>query len=903
MNTKPAGTITFLFTDIEGSTRLLQAHPDGYESMLVRQREIIGSSAAARNGVIVDTAGDSCFAAFSRAVDAVLAAVEAQRSLCSEAWPAGEQLRVRIGLHTGAPSVSAEGYVGIDVHKAARIAAAARGGQILASRATAGLVESELPAGINLRDLGLQRLKDLTLPDNLFQIGADGLQTEFPALRTLDSRNNNLPLQPTSFIGREEEFKKAKRLLAGNRLLTLTGPGGAGKTRLALQLAADALEEFADGVYFVSLAPITDPANLSGAIAEALPFTPGPREETLTALARYLEGLELLLVIDNFEHMVSAATVVSRLLENASGLKVLTTSREPLGLAGEQEFPVPPLLLPSDVSDQSPDILSKYASVQLFIQRTQAINPAFQLTAMNAQAVCGICIRLDGLPLSLELAAARMKLFTPQKLLDRLDNRFSLLRAIRKNTPVRQQTLRNTIDWSYNLLDEGERTLFARFAVFAGGCTLEAAEQICGSDSLFPPSIDVVNGIDSLLNKSLLRQSIGSEGEPRFYMLETIREYAAEHLASSSESKSLEREHVTFFADMAERFRAAQIAQGVTREEDVAWIRRFAADHDNFRAALARSYESGNLVAAYRIVGGLGVYYLDQGSVSEALQWAGRLLQSGADVDPNLEYFVTRIAGQSAHAAGDTAGAKRYFTRAEQLAELTGNRVDLGYAIMMGVWGHIGDPVRHEELERKTRRAMALFEEARNLSGYASAHVSLGELYRAQGRYEEARVEYEASIEARPGGSLHGAFNNLGFVHYRLGNREIATGFFGRILTEERNGTLSPLSVGYALVGMAAVSSDPERAARLLASSNRLFTSSGAVLDHADQLEYEAVLARVTEALDSASLEKVRTDSRTMSIRDMIAYALEEAGVPAGESGPAESEGPSPERKNSSASR
>src|SRR6266699_3451177 len=480
MHDLPRGTVTLLFTDIEGSTHLLKQLGDRYTGVLSECRQLLRAVFQEWSGREVDTQGDAFFVAFARATDAVLAAVDAQRAIANHPWPEGVAVRVRMGLHTGEPALTSEGYVGLDVHRAARIMSAGHGGQVLLSQTTCNLVEQDLPDDVGLRELGQYRLKDLGRPRRLFQLVISDLPTDFPALRTLDSFPNNLPVQPTPFLGREKELAVVGDLLRRKdaRLVTLTGSGGSGKTRLGLQVAAELSDLFGDGVFFVNLAPISDPAFVVSTIVETLGLREGVGQSLQERLREELRLKHMLLLLDNFEQVVSAAEQVAALLVACPQLKVLVTSREVLHVRAEHEYVVLPLELPDPKRLPDLTVLSQYAAIALFIQRAQAVKPDFQMTNANSRAIVEICARLDGLPLAIELAAARMKLFAPQALLARLGQRLQVLTGMSRDVPARQQTLRNTIEWSYNMLDEQEQRLFRQLSVFVGGCTLEAVEAV-----------------------------------------------------------------------------------------------------------------------------------------------------------------------------------------------------------------------------------------------------------------------------------------------------------------------------------------------------------------------------------------------------------------------------------------
>ena len=552
----PTGTVTFLFTDVEGSTRLLQEHGPAYADLLAEHRRVIREAFARHDGVEVDTQGDAFFVAFPRAADAVAAAVEAQRAL--EPGP----IRVRMGIHTGEPLVTDEGYVGIDVHRAARIAASAHGGQIVVSETTRGLLEADAP----VRDLGEHRLKDLIGAERLFQLG----EGDFPPLRTLDA--TNLPVVSIPLVGRERELEELVALLSnGTRLLTLTGPGGTGKTRLALQVAAELVGSLHDGVFWVSLAGLTDPELLPSEVAQTI----GAPDD----LTGFLRGRELLLLLDNFEHLLDAAPVVSAVLGACARVRVLVTSRAPLRVAGEHEYRLEPL--------------PQKQAAALFVERARAVGREVAPDATVEE----ICRRLDGLPLAVELAAARTKLLAPERLLERLDSALAVLTSGARDAPERQRTLRATIEWSYDLLDPSARELFARLSVFSGTFPLEAAEEVCGAE---------LDDLGALVDYSLVKPI----GDDRFLMLETIGEYALEQLGERNEEEELRRRHAAFFSALAEQ------AYEHRFDAEAEWSARLDSDHDDLRAALDWLLEN-DPDRALELAGALGWFWLSRGLLRE----------------------------------------------------------------------------------------------------------------------------------------------------------------------------------------------------------------------------------------------------------------------------------------------
>ncbi len=654
----PTGTITLLFTDIEGSTLLLQQLGDRYESVLADCRRLLRRAFQAQHGQEVDTQGDSFFVAFARATDALSAAVESQRTLASHPWPEGAAVRVRMGLHTGEPSLTHGDFVGLDVHHAARIMSAGHGGQVLLSQTTHDLVEYDLPDDVSLRDLGEYRLKDLGRPIRLFQAVISDLPADFPPLKTLDTHPHNLPIQPTPLVGREREVATVCELLRRQevRLVTLTGPGGIGKTRLSLQVAAELSEPFVDGMFFVDLAPLSDPALVVATIAQRLGIWEGTGQSLLERLKEGLHQKQALLLLDNFEQVLSAAVQVADLLTDCPRLKVLVTSRERLRVRAEQEFAVPPLALPA--TKQLPDLaaLAQYEAVTLFLQCARAVKADFQLTTANARAVTDICAGLDGLPLAIELAAARLKLLPPQALQARFAKRLPMLTSGAQDAPARQQTLRNTIAWSYHLLSAEERCLFRRLAVFVGGCTLEAVEAVY--EALGDETGKVFDGVASLIDKSLVQQRAQREEEPRLVMLETIREYGLE---SARETEATRQVHAAYYLALAEE--AAAKLQG---PQQATWLERLEMEHDNLRAALGwfleRNGDGSSREMALRLGGALWKFWSARGLSSEGRTFLERALAGSEGV-------AASVRAKALSAAADFALLQSVDDRTEALCQ------------------------------------------------------------------------------------------------------------------------------------------------------------------------------------------------------------------------------------------
>jgi predicted ATPase/class 3 adenylate cyclase len=718
----PSGTVTFLFSDVEGSTRLLQEHPDAYADLLTDHRRRLREVFVAHGGIEVDTQGDAFFVAFARASEALAAARGAQEAL------ADTPIRVRIGVHTGEPVVTDEGYVGIDVHKGARIAAAGHGGQVLASEQTALLVEQG-----GLRDLGRYRLKDLTAPERIYQLG----EGEFPPLKSLNA--TNLPVAASPLIGREEELKElVSLLLNGTRVLTVTGPGGTGKTRLALQVAAELVEEFEDGVFWVPLQGVSDPELVLAAVSQTL-----GAGDNLTA---YLRRRRTLLLLDNLEHLLDAASLLADLVGACAELRLLGTSRAPLRIEGEHELPLEPL--------------PERQAATLFVERARSAGRRLEPDA----TVTAICRRLDNLPLALELAAARTRLLDAPALLARLDHSLPLLTGGRRDAPERQRTLRATIEWSYDLLDEAARRLFARLGAFAGSFSLDSAEAVCDAD---------FDSIAALVELSLLKPI----GVDRFVMLETIREYANEQLEASGESDRLRRRHAEHFLELVEHAPGLDASPALSANiaDTTEWRVRVREDYDNVHLALVWFREAGDLEREFRLIFPLAWLFLWlHGGMKEAAQMFESILARAGATNPvtrvdamqSLSHFGTyldretrrQLAEESlvlARALGDKGRiewslrrlalrqeaprqARRMLLECESLARELPEKARLAW-IQQNLGALAIDDGDFEEARRRLRESVDLFEEIGGAWQAANALSGLASLSVFEQRYDEAR--------------------------------------------------------------------------------------------------------------------------------------------------------------------
>jgi len=811
----PTGTVTFLFTDVEGSTRLLHELGDVYADVLAEHRRVLRDAFTRRGGVEVDTQGDAFFVAFSKASQALTAAREAQEAL--EPGP----IRVRMGVHTGEPLLTEEGYIGIDVHRAARIAAAGHGGQILVSQSTRDLARAD-----SLLDLGPHRLKDLTAPERIYQLGDD----DFPPLKSLNQ--SNLPLQRAPLVGRIDELREVLNLLKSTRILTLTGAGGSGKTRLALQAAAEVVDEFPDGVWFVSLAALNDAELVLSTVASAV----GAKGD----VADFLRGKCLLLLLDNLEQLLpEAAPKVAGLLE-APGVKLLTTSRERLAVSGEQEYTVP--TLPLD------------AAVDLFTQRARQLKPSFE----PDDHVAEIAHRVDGLPLALELAAARVKVLSAEGIAKRLDQSLTLLTAGARDAPRRQQTLRATIEWSYDLLDPADQQLLACLAVFAGSLDVESAVVVCSAD---------LDGLQSLVDKSLLRET----EDGRFFMLETIREYALERFELSHDHEEIRRRH----ADRALKRAKSPLDRNLRLE----WHAAIERDYPDFRGALTWLREIGDHQSLLQLASRLGSYWDARLQLAEGRLWLEEALEASLEVTPERGRALATL-GHIRWRQGDLPAARSSIAMAEAAARDLGDEVLLAdaHSYRGGLESMAGNlKAARAEYEKAT----ALHRARSDTALVAVMEHDLGLISVTEKDYPRARRHFEESFRlARESGVdwyAAGVLASLGYLELEEGNLERANSAVKEGLRLALDLGVVDTSTAHDLYTLAAVTmlrGEPPAACVLVGASDAAFDLAGVAREPTAERAREETLRQAEARMGGEAMERAYARGSALTVVEAVEYAV-----------------------------
>lgn len=817
----------------------------------------------------VGTRGDGFLAVFPSAVDAVAASVAAQRLLAEHVWPADGPIRVRMGMHSGEGTPGGDEYVGLEVHLAARIAAAGHGGQVLLSEATRALVVDRLPDGVRLQPLGTFRLKDFPGPERLHQLEIAGLPSQFPPLRAVDVRRAHVPPEMTSFIGRSTELKEIARLLAERRLVTLTGPGGTGKTRLALRTAADVADRFPDGTFFVALATVRDVSRLPVTIAAGLELPEEPGRPAAEVLRGWLGERELLLVLDNLEQIEGAGPVVDDLLASTPNVRVLATSRAPLRISGEQEVAVPPLPVPHPEAGAA--ALAASEAVRLFVDRGRLVRSDISPSEADLRVIADIVERLDGLPLAIELAAARVRLLSPTAIRNRLRRRLDALAGGPSTVPARQRSLRETIAWSHDLLDEPERALFRRLGVFVGGWTFETAEAVCAS----PPVAEVESSLERLALQSLIQPSpVGDD--PRFTMLQTIGDFARERLEASGEAADVERRHTAFFRRLAEEALGPAGDQDRKTWFDRRVMDRLEADLDNLRAAIERAVRGGEPEHALAIAAVLRYFWLQRNHGGEGLRTLIALIdEAGVSEGPE---FAAATAAASAMATwlGDFATGRRIGEVSVEAYRRLGDRS--GCARVMATLGFATIEVDPEAALALNTESLEAFRELGDIRGEGQALLGRATAQFALGRLSEARESVERSLEKlREAGDHHFALFSsifLGRIKLLMGDAEGINEYRSVLETSRAVDLQLGIAIALEYLGEVAVwVGDVRRAVRLGAVAERLRQKLGGGIAPQIGGALEPLIVGRKE-LPAEVFESEVATGRTMDIDSAIAEAL-----------------------------
>ncbi len=811
MNTQPTGNVTFLFTDIEGSTKLAQENDETYLASLERHHEILNEAIERNNGFVFKIIGDAFCCAFTESGDAIIAAIESQVKLCSEDW-GDSAIKVRMGIHTGHAEWNGKDYMGyMTLARTNRVMSSAYGNQILISNDVRNtLAEINIPE-VSFRDLGERRLKDLIQPMKLFQIIFPNIPSDFPPLKTLDARPNNLPVQLTSFIGREKELSDIKRLLSGTRLLTLLGSGGTGKTRLALQAGADMIDEFANGVWLVELAEISDPSILAQKVLRALGAEEDPSGSMDETLADFLKDKQMLLILDNCEHVVHECSHLSEILQTrCQQLKILATSREALKCAGEQTYHIPSLAHPQRSEKISPERLSQYEAVRLFIERALLVNPGFRITNDNAPSLVEVCARLDGIPLAIELAAARMKAMSVEKLHDRLDDRFALLTAGRRTALPRQQTLKALIDWSYDLLPDEEKTLWKRLSVFSGGFSLEAAEEICSDDDL--ERYGILDYVSNLAEKSIL---IFDAPTDRYKMLETILQYGKDLLTDKDEHDALQKKHLSYFLNFA----VEQNKKSKATDQNQAFS-LIESDHGNIQSALSYALASGDFHAAADIAMSVSYFWIIRGYLFVGNSWFDEILKHEEQIPKKLLYVLLDKAGGLKLHQSAYDECEKFYRRSFSIKEELGEKLEMSKSLnnLGSISARKGD---YENAGKMFEQYLSIIRDLGLRENLPNAlnNLSLLELY--TGAYDKARLSIEESLklceEFGNNNERYYAFRNAGKLAFELGEYDKSAEYHEKALADSRESSYkSGIAVTLAELSQVMIEKGDHKRAKLM---------------------------------------------------------------------------------------
>jgi len=874
----PSGAaVIFLFTDIERSSILWETHPQAMGRALAQHDALMSAVFAEHRGQVFKTMGDAFCVVFDSALDALVAAVAAQRQLAMAAWEETGPLRVRMALHSGEAQRRDGDYFGPTLNRVARLLATAHGGQTLLSAAAADRIRAAMPPDISLRDLGERRLKDLSQPERIFQVVVRDLPAEFPPLRSLEVLPNNLPAQVTTFVGRAREMAEVKRLLAASRLVTLTGPGGTGKTRLSLQVAAEVLETFPHGVWLVELATITDPDLLPEAVAEVLDVRTEAGRSTLDTLLDALRPRHLLLVLDNCEHLVVAcARLATALLARCPQLRILASSREPLNIAGESLWPVPALTSAEfeNAAELNLADLAQLESVQLFVDRAAAVRPGFALTSENSRLIAEIGWRLDGIPLAIELAAARVKLLPLSQILERLDDRFRFLTGGNRTALPRQQTLGALIEWSHDLLTPPERALLRRLTVFVAGRTLEMTEEVCSGDGL--ERHEIFDRLSSLVDKSLVTAERGPNDEPRYTLLESIWSFANERLEEHGETARFQRRHLEYFVRFAEKAEP-ELSGGRQKE----WLDRLSVEHHNLNHALRFSLESpGTVPLGLRLAGALIRYWEVRNYFVEGYEHCLKLLQAGPAEDLTAQARILFGAGRLAWCQDRDADARRHYREAHRLYQTLGMNAESGFA--EAFLGYIerneGNPA---EARAHFDRAQAIGEELQSqhllaivTSGRGSLAADADDLIQARELKEKSLAAFEQLADQWIVGLLHGG---LGRVCLALGDAASAQHHLLQSMTIARE-LGNKWAIPYlleAIGDLMAGRGQAERSVRLYGAASAQREALAQSFSRVEQGIHDRALDRLRSLVAPDRFEAAWQTGRDLSLPSAIRLALD----------------------------
>jgi predicted ATPase/class 3 adenylate cyclase len=862
---------TFLFTDIEGSTQLWEREPERMEPALALHDVFARTAVEEHRGTVVKMTGDGMCAAFDDPLDAIVATLRFQQALADPAATHGVALRVRCGLHAGIVERRDNDFFGTVVNRAARIMAAAHGGQVLLSQAVAMLVRERLPAGVTLRELGVVRLRDLASPERVHQVVHPELRQDFPALRSLTTTPNNLPHQVTSFIGRERELAEARRWLKKTRLLTLLGVGGLGKTRLSLQVAADVMDDYPDGVWLVELAPLADARLVPQAVASVLGVKEEAGRPVQEALLKAVKDRRLLLILDNCEHLLQAcAEMGGQLLQAAPNLRILASSREPLHVAGETTYPLPALAVPDLHQQITPAALTQFEGVRLFVDRAVAAQPAFRVTDHNAATVVDICRRLDGIPLAIELAAARVRALSVQTIAERLSDRFRLLTSGDRTALPRQQTLRALIDWSYDLLTAHERALLRRLSVFAGGFPVEAAEAVGAGGEI--AAANVLDLLTRLVEKSLVALELESA---RYRLLETVRQYAQERLGESAEGNDTRTRHLAFFLALAEKARPELVGpeQGV-------WLARLDLERENILLAHAWCDRAdGGAELGLRLIYSVKPYFFNRGLLALLHRLTvDALTRADAQERSLARCRALQTAGQLDYMMGRYREAQRFLEQSLAIAREIGDRERVAVVLQPLGMAYLGQG-DHATARRHLKEALALARDLGNMREVAAATNALAQLHRVEGALDEAEPLYEQALaQARELGDreiIAVAFLNLAMVSigHRADNRARELLLEAHAIAEEIGSKPAGQSVLEVSAGLAALRADWVRAAHFFGAAEAQATQTGLRRDPADEAFLAPLITKAREAAGAAAFGTAEARGRALAYAEAMGDA------------------------------